>query len=227
MRGAAQDPPIAVTAAPQGAVAVGSNINWGRLTGDRLPPSLGIKVGVLAAACVPPPRTAMKVLQAVSSPWRAAQQQPSPKEAHPITRRGVEQLPMGKRGGGKGGGRRAPRTLCDVLSAVLGGGPPGSQCHHPQSGAQGCRSDSQHVDLTMQHRAGGVGDVPLGVTTSPDPTPCGGGWGGGGTGWVKGRPCSPGAFHQDPNPNEPQPSKDKAELRNYTVRGSCGAGERP
>lgn len=40
--------------------------------------------------------------------------------------------------------------------------------------------------------------------------------GGGGTGWVKGRPCSPGAFHQDPNPNEPQPSKDKAELRNYT-----------
>lgn len=152
LRGAAQDPPIAVTAAPQGAVAVGSNINWGRLTGDRLPPSLGIKVGVLAAACVPPPRTAMKVLQAVSSPWRAAQQQPSPKEAHPITRRGVEQLPMGKRGGG---GRRAPRTLCDVLCAVLGGGPPGSQCHHPQSGAQGCRSDSQHVDLTMQHRAGG------------------------------------------------------------------------
>uniref|UniRef100_G1MUV2 Inositol oxygenase n=1 Tax=Meleagris gallopavo TaxID=9103 RepID=G1MUV2_MELGA len=29
-------------------------------------------------------------------------------------------------------------------------------------------------------------------------------------------PCSPGAFHQDPNPNEPQASKDKAELRNYT-----------
>ena len=172
MRGAAQDPPIAVTAAPQGAVAVGSNINWGRLTGDRLPPSLGIKVGVLAAACVPPPRTAMKVLQAVSSPWRAAQQQPSPKEAHPITRRGVEQLPMGKRGGG---GRRAPRTLCDVLSAVLGGGPPGSQCHHPQSGAQGCRSDSQHVDLTMQHRAGGGGGCSFGGHNVPRPNTM---WGG-------------------------------------------------
>lgn len=172
MRGAAQDPPIAVTAAPQGAVAVGSNINWGRLTGDRLPPSLGIKVGVLAAACVPPPRTAMKVLQAVSSPWRAAQQQPSPKEAHPITRRGVEQLPMGKRGGG---GRRAPRTLCDVLCAVLGGGPPGSQCHHPQSGAQGCRSDSQHVDLTMQHRAGGGGGCSFGGHNVPRPNTM---WGG-------------------------------------------------
>lgn len=141
MRGAAQDPPIAVTAAPQGAVAVGSNINWGRLTGDRLPPSLGIKVGVLAAACVPPPRTAMKVLQAVSSPWRAAQQPPSPKEAHPITRRGVEQLPMGKRGGGEGGGRRAPRTLCDVLCAVLGGVPQGLSATTPKVGPRA-------VDLT-------------------------------------------------------------------------------
>lgn len=176
MRGAAQDPPIAVTAAPQGAVAVGSNINWGRLTGDRLPPSLGIKVGVLAAACVPPPRTAMKVLQAVSSPWRAAQQQPSPKEAHPITRRGVEQLPMGKRGGGEGGAGELPGPSV-MFSLQCWGGPPGSQCHHPQSGAQGCRSDSQHMDLTMQHRAGGGGGCSFGGHNVPKPSLCSGGGG--------------------------------------------------
>ncbi|XP_031460902.1 inositol oxygenase [Phasianus colchicus] len=117
---------------------MGSNINWGWLTGDQLPLRLGIKVGVLAAACVPPPRTEMKVLQACNTVQCCS-------------------------------------TLCS-----------------------------------------GVGGFFLGVTTSLNPHSALGWWRGGGTGWVKGWPCSPGAFHQDPNPNEPQASKDKAELRNYT-----------
>lgn len=114
----------------------GSNINWGQLTGDRLPLRLGIKVGVLAAACVPPPCIEMKVLQAVSSSWRAGQQPPFPKEAHPVTRSGVEQLPMGEAGESLG---------LSVMSSVQWRGeglrasvPP------PQSGALACGSDSQH-----------------------------------------------------------------------------------
>lgn len=104
----------------------------------------------------------------------------------------------------------------------------------PQSGAQAHGSDSQHMDLTMQHHAVllnvvqlEVGGFSFGVTTFLNPHSALGRWRNGGNGWVKGWPCSPGAFHQDPNPNEPQASKDKAELRNYTVRGGCGAGERP
>lgn len=83
----------------------------------------------------------MKVLQAVSSPWRAAQQQPSPKEAHPITRRGVEQLPMGKRGGGEGGAGELPGPSVMFSVQCWGGVPQGLSATTPKVGPRA-------VDLT-------------------------------------------------------------------------------